>query len=607
MIELLRDNTYFYKFKSLFHNLSLDIPILALFPLLLLGINNTWIFTPVSIDPWIYWGYFNNLGDMIRVFGDTYYVSRLPWIIPGYICYKLFPDLIANYILHLGFFYIAVFSLYFTVKIAIGRRSALVVSVLMGSYVFFLGAIGRDYVDGAGIAYMLLTILLLTIAIFNSRKTHLVFSVRRVEQNLVSMSFIDVQTTVLLIGAGITYTLAIFTNTILIVFLPVFILYFVILNHKNHKKNIPLSVISAGLGFIICTVLLCCINLIIGGSFFFFGPAVSAALTLIGSPNPWLIAGWAWLMDAKWLVLPFITILGGLAVLIIDRFRNKEQQPRNTQNNTAVYVLCLFLALLFFVILQWRGNPVLQLSYYASYLIPFVFLLLSSLVSPLLSKMSRVQFTWIMLGVIAMLSVSLLPTIRSIVSTNISIILPVVLVATGTAVIILFRYQTVVSQWISLSIFLILVTIGNFLFMGTNIWTDFNKDSELENLLLVVSESNRVFKEMETDFDVYFWYSAEETQGLAYVSITSTRLWSRRLINESFPYLNEYQLNPMTTRAASITPNTQIAILSNQQGVISRTNETLKNIGLYAEFLREVTIKQGSIDFRITFVNIRKS
>lgn len=138
-----------------FYN-AIDITILLLTPAFLCLVVRDWIFTPIgTIDPYMYLGYFRNFEHYFTFFGNAYYGTRLPFIIPGYICYKIFPPLMANYVLHLGFYYLALFSLYFILRITVNRRIALLSAVFMGFYPYFLSAVGGDYVDGAGIAYFL--------------------------------------------------------------------------------------------------------------------------------------------------------------------------------------------------------------------------------------------------------------------------------------------------------------------------------------------------------------------------------------------------------------------------------------------------------------------
>jgi len=136
-----RVSCYLAGLKSLALKVDRGLLLLLALPLFLLLANPSWILTPTgSIDPWVYFGYFRNLGHHLWTFAGTYYGTRLPQIIPGYLCNRLFPPLAAEYVLHLTFYYIAVISLYLILKQCFNSRVALLTSILMGCYPFFLGA-----------------------------------------------------------------------------------------------------------------------------------------------------------------------------------------------------------------------------------------------------------------------------------------------------------------------------------------------------------------------------------------------------------------------------------------------------------------------------------
>lgn len=138
-------------------------------PLLLL-INPAWVFTrPINqatflADAWIYWGYFRSYRLYSGILPDHYFQERLAWVLPGTAAYRLFPPLIANYVLHLGVYLLATVSLYVAIKYALGRKTALIVTLIIGSYTQFLQSVGWDYPDGIGIAYLSLLIAMLVLA-----------------------------------------------------------------------------------------------------------------------------------------------------------------------------------------------------------------------------------------------------------------------------------------------------------------------------------------------------------------------------------------------------------------------------------------------------------
>src|SRR6266436_3979150 len=75
---------------------------IALLPFILLTINNTWIFCTVSgaIDPWVYSGFHLHLPEFLQAFGSTYYASRVPWTVPGWLLHSALDDEHALYLLH---------------------------------------------------------------------------------------------------------------------------------------------------------------------------------------------------------------------------------------------------------------------------------------------------------------------------------------------------------------------------------------------------------------------------------------------------------------------------------------------------------------------------
>ena len=123
------------------------------------------------MDSWIYFGFFHNLREYQNIYASAnstqlgfYYDDRLSWILPGFLVYQLFPSLTANYILHIGLYYIVALALYATLATTLHRRVAVLAALLMGSYSYFLNAVGWDYIDGAGLAFCSITVLLITLA-----------------------------------------------------------------------------------------------------------------------------------------------------------------------------------------------------------------------------------------------------------------------------------------------------------------------------------------------------------------------------------------------------------------------------------------------------------
>src|SRR3954471_16415815 len=124
--------------------------VLLALPFALLGLDSRWIWGGPGRDEWIYYGYFRFARLHLAEFGDRYYSSRLPVILPGYLTRHLLPPLAANLVLHLGLYWLAAGSFYLAARAFFGRRAALLSTLILGSQPFFLGALGWNYVDGFG-------------------------------------------------------------------------------------------------------------------------------------------------------------------------------------------------------------------------------------------------------------------------------------------------------------------------------------------------------------------------------------------------------------------------------------------------------------------------
>ena len=150
----------------------LHIAVLLAIPALVLLRQTNAIFPdPTFTDTWIYLGFFKNFYDFKRyLFTETYYASRLSWILPGWLINRVLSPEVANYLTHLGVFYLLIFSLYSAVSRLAHRRAAFVAALTCGFYPYLWRSVGSDYVDGAGIAYYMASFALLTRAAFSEHR-----------------------------------------------------------------------------------------------------------------------------------------------------------------------------------------------------------------------------------------------------------------------------------------------------------------------------------------------------------------------------------------------------------------------------------------------------
>lgn len=533
--------------------------IFLVLPIILLFLNDNWLFSYVLanfVDTWIYLGYFLDLEQHLNVFPKAYFGTRLPWILPGYLAHHLFSPMAATYILHLVFYYAAISSLYLILKHNFGQRAGFLTALLIGCHFFFLEAIGSNYIDGAGVTYLLLTLLMIT--------------------NLSKSKYMRLR----LCFAGIFYGCLIYTQLFLITYTPLVILYYFFIN-PDHKRRI-LNLTFVVFGFTGLTLLLCTVNYFLNGRFWFLKYVIKWTSSFVATPNPWWQSFALW----PWLLLPTVTVFGSVATLLSMR-SYPHRRP------LLFFQAYFILTALIHVIWQIKfKQPVLNLSFYASYLLPATFLALGSQLALAVSLLSREKFYLLLAGI---LSISLLAYFPPVIEWAIPFDLILVVILFGvTGVAALF---ILVRKEIGISLIVLSIVAINL--CGARAWpirqdVVFRKDS-----FLSVFKSVAAIQSMDPESKSRFWYNDNTPYGSTYRSVASTYLWAYRLINEEFPVVNGKNFSYY-----HVALNDRIFILSNEKDVMEKANQNLAQAGFKTKFLDERTIEQGSIHYKITYVKI---
>ena len=111
---------------------------------------------PNYLDPWIYTASMWNSDFMYHFYGATYYPSRVPWILPGYLLNLVFSHEAAFYIQHTAFALAGALAAWYLIRSFYGRTAALVVFALVSTSLLFYVSHSTDYPDGAQITFVLL-------------------------------------------------------------------------------------------------------------------------------------------------------------------------------------------------------------------------------------------------------------------------------------------------------------------------------------------------------------------------------------------------------------------------------------------------------------------
>jgi 4-amino-4-deoxy-L-arabinose transferase-like glycosyltransferase len=324
---------------------------LLLTPIIVLWRQDNSLYTGAGyIDPWLYYGFFRNLAEFKgTLFFGTYYGSRLSWLLPGWAAHSVLPPLMASAVLHLLVHSIATVSFFTVLRRIAGLRAAFLTALVFSLHPWLWAATGWDYLDGAGIAYCLLSFAFLTTAVHHRKPVWLFL-------------------------AGVALSATIYTNLFLIVLAPLPVLYYFALAHLETetplRKSLPGFALWAGAGFLTVTVLLGAVNVVLDGHFWFYAPSVLAAMRLLADRNPWLGTVWTDHGLASYLWIAVVALFASVAALT---------EWRRGLSVRLILAAQFLIALLLLVVLQLRGTPTLSLSYYASYLLPFAFLAIGAI------------------------------------------------------------------------------------------------------------------------------------------------------------------------------------------------------------------------------------
>lgn len=552
--------------------------VLLAVPWLVLAMDSTWIYTPAgTIDPWVYNGFFRNLRQHLAdYFPGTYYGSRLPWILPGFAAYSLFPDLTANFVLHLSCFYAALLSLYVTLKHTVGREAALFASLLFGSHSYFLRAIGWDYVDGAGITYYLVTCAALTKAA-TGRRHHVWLGL-----------------------AGVAAGAMFYTYTLLgVLALP--LLGYCWITARTHTAVTPpvrLTTFAGyfGAGLLVVTLVGGLASWQLTGDPWFYAPSLRFSIShahsyaVAGSVNPHKMQGWAWLGWSTWLILPVATLPGALWTVIQ---LGRKGRPKGRDLFATFFAGNLLWVWFIELTLQLRGLPELQYWFKVSRLLPPTYLFLGCYVGMLLRRANTRQVQVMLISTMGAFLLLLSPFVPN--SYQVRSVHPVVIVGVlagslGTCLPLALRDPRTRVGVLMSGLWLACYCAGRpWLSNATMAGRSFERITRSSE---AVRRASRVLGRPR------FWYDARAPRfGREFTSVASTYLWAFSLVNTRFPSLEDTPLDQLH-------PGQFVVILSEHTDALRAGRESFQAMDLSLSSMGVKAVCEGTDCFFLTFCQV---
>lgn len=341
---------------------------LVFVPLAYLMLGPFQLFPPPGwVDAGMYLSYFLDFPRKLAEFGPNYHAMRLPFTLTGFFVHRIFSPKIANYVLVLGFHYLALFSVYYAVRARHSRAAAVSSALFLALNPLWIATVTRGYVDGPGMAFLFACLACLA---------------NRGRALSVPMGAVL---------AGAMAALSAFCNAIAGIVTILAILSWLYAEGVSWRE-LRRTALYGLAGVTVVTGVLCSISWLLKGPFFFFYVNIHfGSQALSGFGMNYLVPRGEWMPSAYRLALPIAFLCAGLAVLLGTR-RTASSSPLLTAGCVTIVLTVAWFLLWDFGI----GSSTLQFAHYGSYLIPGQCLVFGGLAAALLSKddaQERVNWT----------------------------------------------------------------------------------------------------------------------------------------------------------------------------------------------------------------------
>jgi hypothetical protein len=313
---------------------------LAVLPWVLLVFDDSWIYPlPGTLDAWLYHGFMTNYSRFVELFPSTYYGTRLAWIVPGHFVFAVFPPIIGNLALHIGFYYLAIGATFALLWRLSDQTRAFIGAVMMGTSPPILFAIGSNYVDGPVITYALVALATAAWASTSPLRHRW------------------------LLASGAATALMVHSNLVSVMVVP--LLPIVLLSLSSSPRPSTRDGFTYMAGAIVATLALGIVSVTVGGgSWAFFMPSIRWALSA-SAPTP--VPG----------ALHFPSVLRYLIpASALFAFVFSAATRRLDRHQIAVGLSLVWLAGTF-VVFDFLGGTLLATQYYVSWLVPLSVLVLA--------------------------------------------------------------------------------------------------------------------------------------------------------------------------------------------------------------------------------------
>ncbi|MGE5207622.1 MAG: hypothetical protein ACM3PW_18580 [Chlamydiota bacterium] len=554
-----------------------QIMLLILLPPFAVWWSKVPLYNPVGyLDPWFYTGYFNNLLELYQRWGSTYYLSRLPWVLPGYAAYHLLAPKVAYFVLHGAFIYVAEISAYLLLKLYYGGSLAFVGSALLVANPLILMAYVWEYPNGAAISYLLAGMYVLNRARWSRRPT------------------------ALFAAAGALLSSAVICNFFVGLIVASYLVAYFCAKRLTHSEILrQLSLV--GVGALICAAMLSFLNhWIIGGSYLFFMAQLLATKGLLASGQLWKYKKpLGQLVKAYYRVAVPVLLLMMSAISFIVH-RQAKQQLEKEERVSDLKTNTIFVLLMFAAILGWEligQGFAISVSYFYVYLVPGIVLLSISLLGFWLrssSETSESRHKEILLaGVLVCTVFATLVLLRSseLLQAAIQLSLPYL---TGVAVVVLVVVGK--SSLRSVLACLLVLSVNSSFALSPDVYGYFGGDQAINEGFHLggIELVRQLHPIIHPNQRVLFWFRffPSTGAGVEFESVTSLYLWEGSRLGNRMPSLDSTGLQKIRKMGPGF-----IVTLAREPDRFEMAVESLTKNGFPPQIVLKSSITEGSVTF----------
>ena len=574
-----------------------ELFLLAMLPLVLLALNPIWIYSRLYNDPWLYFGHMQNFAGLSRAFGDLYPAGRLTILFPGVLAYQLFPAVLANHVLHLGLYYLALGSLYYVVTQTVGRRAGFVVSLLCGCHFFFLEAVGWDYADGFIVAYFLAALACVTKGM-NAESSRGWLSL-----------------------AGVMACAMVVANLTAVVLVPLLVAFFVVQNRGRQRVSVVASAGCFAGGGLALLVVLGVVNWMINGRFWFLASQFEFARTATAeATNKFQSDLRTWISGAYWLLFPALATVGAawrLRQLVLSGDRGKRWSWwEHRRSRIAVLWHGQFLLVVAALLsLQLGTNfAFLQQWFYVSFLVmPLAFLSLSETWSGWLKRFDLSSYHRFCVALsVALIVSAVVPWFGKAPGTW---GVPAKFVALGLVAFAgVLPFLARPQLKFGMSAALALAGLNGLCRHEFVTKTGFPPahhpvimleasqalDAQRPKAFRAIYECTQIARKLDGQANVWFWFNMKEPLGPVFNNASCTQWWAQRFINRDFPAI------PKVTQRIkpAFIPGRKIMILSADPQAPDKALKNLLAQGITAKLFEQHAVGKAPIAFTVSVLEV---